>query len=235
MYFWSLIVAVLIFGLGGGVSFYEGFQHIQQPEPIRDPTWNYVVLAAAALFEGTSFGIALNQFKKEVGARPFWRALHASKDPTTYTVLAEDFAALLGLAIAARHLPEPSAGDTGTRRRRLGRDRAAAGGGRGAADPRVARPADRRRCAAGDRRAIRATAREQPGVHAVGRILSMYLGPNDVLAVIDLDFEDGTSTENAAAAIAAIEARVRARYPMIKRLFIEAGASAPGGSASAVP
>ncbi len=101
MYFWSLIVAVLIFGLGGGVSFYEGFQHIQQPEPIRDPTWNYVVLAAAALFEGTSFGIALNQFKKEVGARPFWRALHASKDPTTYTVLAEDSAALLGLAIAA--------------------------------------------------------------------------------------------------------------------------------------
>jgi divalent metal cation (Fe/Co/Zn/Cd) transporter len=67
-------------------------------------------------------------------------------------------------------------------------------------------------------RAIRALAREQPGVSAVGRILSMYMGPSDVLAVVDLDFEDGTSTENAAAAIAATEARVRARYPMINRL-----------------
>lgn len=65
------------------------------------PTWNYVVLAATALFEGTSFGIALRQFRKEVGARPFWRAHHASKDPTTYTVLAADAGALLGLAIAA--------------------------------------------------------------------------------------------------------------------------------------
>ena len=66
-------------------------------------------------------------------------------------------------------------------------------------------------------------AREQPDVNSVGRILSMYMGPNDVIAVVDLTFKDGTSIEKAAAAIAAIEARVRARYPMIKRLFIEAG------------
>jgi hypothetical protein len=63
----------------------------------------------------------------------------------------------------------------------------------------------------------------------------MYMGPNDVLAVIDLDFEDGTSTEEAAAAIAASEARVRARYPMIKRLFIEASGSAATGSAPVSP
>src|SRR5437868_7626097 len=72
LYFWSLIVAVLIFGLGGGLSFFEGVQHILHPEPVRDPTWNYIVLAAATLFEGTSFAIALRQFLKQAGATPFW-------------------------------------------------------------------------------------------------------------------------------------------------------------------
>src|ERR1041384_3795461 len=79
LYFWSLIVAVLIFGLGGGVSFYEGIQHIRQPEPMRDPTWNYVVLAAAALFEGTSFLVALRQFRAQARGVPFWEALDRSK------------------------------------------------------------------------------------------------------------------------------------------------------------
>lgn len=233
LYFWSLIVAVLIFGLGGGVSFYEGIQHIRQPEPIRDPTWNYVVLAAAGLFEGSSFVIALRQFRKEVGARPFWRALHASKDPTTYTVLAEDSAALLGLAIAAAgiylsHLLEMPELD-GFASLVIGLLLAGVAvllirESRGLLIGEGVRPETAR--------AIRAMAREEPGVHAVGRILSMYMGPNDVLAVIDLDFDDGTSTEDAAAAIAAIESRVRARYPMIKRLFIEAGGSS-GGAASA--
>jgi len=83
------------------VSFLAGLQHIRHPEPLRDPTWNYVVLAAAALFEGISFAIALRQFLKQAGTTPFWEAVHRSKDPTTYTVLAEDAAALVGLAIAA--------------------------------------------------------------------------------------------------------------------------------------
>jgi cation diffusion facilitator family transporter len=96
LYFWSLIVAVLIFGLGGGVSFYEGIVHVSEPVPLEDPMWNYVVLGAAALFEGISFAVALRHFFAEAGDRPFWEALHASKDPTTYTVLAEDGAALAG-------------------------------------------------------------------------------------------------------------------------------------------
>src|SRR5690242_19622704 len=79
LYFWSLIVAVLIFGLGGGLSVFEGLQHIVDPAPIRDAKWNYVVLAAAALFEGASFAVALRLFLRTKGERPFWRALHASK------------------------------------------------------------------------------------------------------------------------------------------------------------
>src|SRR5258706_4517294 len=101
LYFWGLIVAVLIFGLGGGISSYQGVQHVRHPPDLRDPTWNYVVLGAAAVFEGSSFVIALRQFLRQGGGTPFSEALHPSKDPTTYTVLAEDSAALVGLAVAA--------------------------------------------------------------------------------------------------------------------------------------
>ena len=75
LFFWSLIVAVLVFGLGGGLSIFEGVQHILNPAPMRDAKWNYFVLVAAALFEGTSFGMALRVFMREKGERPFWQAL----------------------------------------------------------------------------------------------------------------------------------------------------------------
>src|SRR5437868_10442617 len=101
LYFWSLIVAVLVFGLGGGISAYQGVLHIRAPEALRDPFWNYIVLGCAAVFEGISFAIALRELLREKGDTPFWQALHRSKDPTTFTVLAEDAAALAGLALAA--------------------------------------------------------------------------------------------------------------------------------------
>ena len=101
LYFWSLIVAVLIFGLGGGVSFYEGVHHLRHPQPPQDPFWNYVVLAAAFVFEGSSFVVAWRQFRRKAPDRPVWQALRQSKDPTTYTVVAEDGAALAGLGVAA--------------------------------------------------------------------------------------------------------------------------------------
>src|SRR5256886_16083104 len=75
LYFWSLIVAVLIFGLGGGLSFYQGIAHVRNPVTLTDPTWNYVVLGAAALFEGASFAIALRHFIVEAQGRPFLLAL----------------------------------------------------------------------------------------------------------------------------------------------------------------
>ncbi len=101
VYFWSLIVAILIFGIGGGISAYEGIVHIRNPEPLTDPHWNYIVLGLAAVFEGISFAIAMRTVNQTKGRRSFWRALHASKDPSTFTVVAEDAAALIGLVIAA--------------------------------------------------------------------------------------------------------------------------------------
>ena len=227
LYFWSLIVAVLIFGLGGGVAFFEGVQHIRHPEPMRDPTWNYVVLAAAALFEGISFSIALRQFLKQAGATPFWEAVHRSKDPTTYTVLAEDAAALAGLTIAAVGIALSHSLDMpvldGAASVLIGLLLAGVATlltweSRGLLIGEGIRPETAQ--------AIRDLALAQPSVRDVGRVLSMYVGPDDVLVTMDLDFDEGTDAAKAAAAIGKVEQQVRARFPMIRRLFIESG-SAP--------
>lgn len=230
LYFWSLIVGVLIFGLGGGISFYEGLQHIRRPQPMTDPTWNYIVLAAAAVFEGTSFSIALRQFLKQSAGRPFWRSLHLSKDPTSYTVLAEDAAALMGLLIAgcgiylSRSLAMPEL--DGVASMVIGVLLAGVavlliGQSRGLLIGEGIRPETARD--------IRAMALAQPGVRSVGEILSMYIGPDDVLATIELDFAGGCETSEAAATMAVLGQAVRARYPMIKRLFIEPRTSRAGG------
>jgi cation diffusion facilitator family transporter len=224
LYFWSLIVAVLIFGVGGGLSFYEGVQHVLHPEPMRNPVWNYVVLSIAAVFEGSSLAIALRQFLKQAGDTPFWEALHRSKDPTTYTVLAEDAAALVGLLVAAVGISLSYRFDKpewdGVASLIIGLLLAGVA---------VALIRESRGLLIGEgirpetARAIRSLALEQPKVRDAGRILSMYIGPDDVLVTMDLDFDDGTEAADAAAAIAAVERQVRDRYPMIKRLFIEAG------------
>jgi len=225
LYFWSLIVAVLIFGLGGGVSFYEGVQHIRHPPPLHDPTWNYVVLAAAAVFESISFAIALRQFRRQAGTTPFWEAVRRSKDPTTYTVLAEDAAALAGLAIAALgialshalQMPElDGAASVLIGVLLAGVATLLTRESRGLLIGEGIRPETAR--------AIRSIAAAQPGVRDVGRVLSMYVGPDDALVTMDLNFDDGTTAAAAATAIAEIEHQVHERYPMIRRLFIEAGA-----------
>ena len=233
LYFWSLIVAVLIFGLGGGVSFYEGVQHIRNPEPMRDPMWNYIVLAAAFVFEGTSFAIALKQFIGQTIGQPFWMALHRSKDPTTYTVLAEDAAALVGLLVAAtgiyasHRLNMPAldgAASVVIGVLLVGVAVLLIRESRGLLIGEGIRPETARE--------IRSLALALPGVNGVGEILSMYIGPDDALVTIDLDFDGGTATDQAAATISTLQREVRARYPMIKRLFIEAGSPPESDGAS---
>lgn len=100
LYFWSLVVAIVLFGVGGGMSFYEGITHLRHPTEIGDPTWSYVVLGLSFLFEGTSWVVALKRFLPGVRDESFWRALRTSKDPSVVTVLLEDSAALSGLVVA---------------------------------------------------------------------------------------------------------------------------------------
>ena len=100
VYFWSFIVALLVFALGAGVSLYEGVQHILKPEPIQRPIVNYVVLLAAMAFEGASWWVAWREFKRVRGEVDTLQAVRDSKDPTTFVVLFEDSAALVGLLMA---------------------------------------------------------------------------------------------------------------------------------------
>jgi cation diffusion facilitator family transporter len=99
LYFWSFIVSILIFGLGGGISIYQGMMHIHEPEPLGDPTLSYWVLGLSILFEGASLVIAARHFKLVRGETPLWEAVVKSKDPSNFLVLFEDSAAVAGLFI----------------------------------------------------------------------------------------------------------------------------------------
>ncbi len=101
LYFWSFIVSIIIFGLGGGVSVYQGYQHILKPETTGDPIWNYVVLGISFFFEGSSLLIAAKEFNKVRDNQTWWQAIKRSKDPAAFLVLFEDGAAVLGLIIVA--------------------------------------------------------------------------------------------------------------------------------------
>lgn len=228
LYFWSLIVGVLIFGLGGGISFYEGVMHVLHPNPLEDPFWNYIVLGCAALFEGASLTLAFRQFSRERGDTPFWRALHTSKNPSTYTVLAEDSAALAGLALAAvgvffsHALGMPRI--DGVASILIGLLLAAVAvllirESRGLLVGEGVRP--------DTARAIQDIARAEPGVRDVGTVLSMYVGAEDVLVTFDVHFAPEVPAAQVAAAIKRIEHVVRERYPKVRRIFLEPVAPAP--------
>src|ERR1041384_6901121 len=100
LYFWTLIVGVLIFAVGGGMSVYEGIEHILHPRFTENVRWSYAVLGMAAVFEGTSWLFGWKAFSAERGRKGVLEAIHETKDPSTFTVLLEDSAALLGLLFA---------------------------------------------------------------------------------------------------------------------------------------
>jgi cation diffusion facilitator family transporter len=101
LYFWSFIVAVLVFALGAGISTYQGIARLRAPEPIDDPLVSYVVLGLAFVFEGVSWLVSLRQFRSAKGAQGFYAATRTSKDPPSFMVFFEDSAALLGIVLAA--------------------------------------------------------------------------------------------------------------------------------------
>ena len=226
LFFWSLIVAVLVFGLGGGLSMLEGIQHMMNPAPMRDPKWNYFVLFAAAIFEGTSFTVALRVFLREKGDRPFWAALHASKDPMTYTVLGEDFAALAGLAVAALgifishyyNLPQAD-----------GAASIAIGVILAGVAVLLIREARGLLIGEGIRPDTAAAIREllgrHPLVRSVGPLLSMYIGPEQVLLTLDVEFDPKASAASISKAVRSLEQEIRARFDKITRIYIEARAT----------
>ncbi len=100
LYFWTFVVAILIFGLGAGVSVYEGVQKVLHPHPVTNPAVSYIVLAVAMVFEAVAWTIAFREFRKHKGDGSYFDAVRRSKDPTVFTVLFEDSAAMAGLVFA---------------------------------------------------------------------------------------------------------------------------------------
>jgi cation diffusion facilitator family transporter len=222
MFFWSLIVAVSIFGVGGGLSIYEGVAHIQHPAVLKNPTINYIVLAAAVVFESLSFTVAWRAFRTQKKGRRTISAIHHGKDPSLFTVLFEDSAALLGLVVAflgvlLSHLFEQPVID-GVASIVIGvilvcaalwlayESRSLLVGE--AADPELVA-------------AIREIALADPAVVGLGAVLTMHLGPQEVLLNIEVQFKPGLAVEEVHAAIHRIETHINGPFPEVSRVFVE--------------
>ncbi|RJQ53301.1 MAG: cation transporter [Actinobacteria bacterium] len=230
LYFWSLIVAISIFGVGGGMSIYEGILHLLNPSPLENPAVNYIVLAVAVVVEGASFVVAYRQFARARGGMPSWQAVRAAKDPSLFTVLFEDGAAMLGLLVAFAgvlfgHLLQNPYID-GSASIVIGLILASvalllAYESKGllvgeSADPEML--AEIKRIAAQDR-SVRETA----------RALTMYVGPRDVLLNLELQFEKGITEHEVHEAVHRVEDSIRQRFPEVTRIFIEVE-SLPGAA-----
>jgi cation diffusion facilitator family transporter len=223
LYFWSLIVAILLFGVGGGMAFYEGVIHLLHPQPLENPFWAYVVIAVAMVFEGVSFVVALRELKRRPGPKKLLQKVHRSKDPAVFTVLIEDFAALLGLLVAfagvfiGHWLNNPYV--DGAASIVIGLILAAAA---------VALAHESRSLLVGESASpaiiadIRKIVSKDPAVQAARTPLTMHLGPHDILLNLDVEFRDGISASEQIAAVGRIEDAIRKRHPSVKRIFIEA-------------
>ena len=221
IYFWSFVVALLIFALGAGVSIYEGIQHIRAPEPMSDPLINYAVYAASAVFEGISWWFGWSAFQRVRGNEALFAAVHASKDPPTFMVLFEDSAALLGLVIAAiatalsMHFKAPWMDGAGSIMIGLVLGGVAVLLARESKDLLIG---ERARPELSE--AIRETAEREPGVRGVEGILTSQLGPDQVIATIGVEFEDKLRTSDIERVIGHLENELRKKHPDLFRVFV---------------
>ena len=221
LYFWAFVVAILIFAVGAGVSVYEGWRHIAEPEPLTDPLVNYIVLAIAFALEGSSWFIAMREFRATKGGGGWWQAIRHSKDPSGFIVLFEDSAALAGLVIAAVGVWASHA----------------------FADPRIDGVAsiviglilaavatllarEAKGLLIGERAEpeIIATVRDivaaHPAVSFVNHVRTIHTAPEAIFAAISADFEDGLAMGDAETIIEELEDRLRAAVPTLSSIYI---------------
>ena len=225
VYFWSFVVAILIFALGSGISLYEGVHHIFHPEPVENPMINYIVLGLALIFEGGAWFFAFKEFSRAKGKWSYLQAVQRGKDPTIFMVLFEDSAAVLGLVVAflgiwlgqvtgvvyldgiATVIIGLILGGTAvwlayeTKGLLIGES----------ANKEVVQ-------------SIREMARELSGVTHVNEVLTMHMGPEFILVNISVDFQDGVTSEVVEECVAQLDARIKAKHSLVKRVFVEAEA-----------
>lgn len=221
LYFWAFIVAILIFGLGAGVSVYEGWKHITAPEPLHDPTINYVVLAIAIALEGTSWTIALKEFAQSKGDCGWWKAIKESKDPAGFIVLFEDSAALAGLVVAGIGIWASHAwGDP----RIDGAASIVIGVILAAVAALLARESKGlligERANEGMIAEIRTMLEAEPQITHVNHVRTIHTAPDRVFVAVSADFADTLPMGEAETLIDGIEKALKAKLPLLSSIYI---------------
>ena len=225
LYFWTLVVAVMIFALGGGVSIYEGISRIHEIGPdtvMGDPTLNYIIIGISAVIEAASLTIALREFNAARGATKPLRFIKEAKDPSLFTVVLEDSAALAGLVLAflgtfLGHVTGNPYFD-GIASMLIGvllagvaivllRETKGLLIGEG--------------LSAEELKQVKQIMEADPRVEKCGRVLSLYLGPHDLLITADATFVDGMSRDDIDAAVNSMERDIVRAFPQTTRIFIE--------------
>jgi cation diffusion facilitator family transporter len=222
LYFWSFIVALLIFAIGAGVSIYQGIAHIRAPEPIQDPWVNYVVLALATVFEGASWWVSVKRFRSTSGRLGFYEAFRKSKDPPSFMVLFEDSAALVGIALAAAgtfaatywHRPELDGVASvligcvlGAVAMVLARESKSLLIGESASSELT--------------KSITEIAAKNPAVLRVNGLLTAQLAPDQIVVALSLEFSDALRVPELEERVVEIERSIRARHGEVIALFVK--------------
>jgi cation diffusion facilitator family transporter len=228
LYFWTLIVAILVFAVGGGMSVYEGITHLSHPTVPGNPAWSYAVLGLAFVFEGTTWFFGWQAFKAEKGSKGVLETIHDTKDPTTFSVLLEDSAALLGLIFAFLGI---------FLSRMLGLTYLD-----GAASiviglllclVAVLMVYESKGLLIGeglDRQTLknmRSVVEADPAVERVQHLHTLYLGAHEVLLTIELRFRSTISALEVRQAVSRLRAAIRNKHPDVTRIFF--GAESIGG------
>jgi cation diffusion facilitator family transporter len=223
LYFWAFVVAIIIFGLGGGLSIWEGIEKIRNPHPIEHAWVNYIVLGLALLIEGGVWRVAFREFKKTKGRQTWIGAVRTSKDPMVFTVLFEDSAAMLGLGAAlvgiflAQTLDMPVL--DGVASVIIGLILVVTASFlayecQGLLTGEAVKPSIRRN--------LYEIAASADGVLCVNELLTMHFGPRNVLVAHSLDFRDDLAAGHVERTATWIEQRMKAAHPEVKRIFVEA-------------
>ncbi|MFC7049798.1 cation diffusion facilitator family transporter [Emcibacter nanhaiensis] len=229
LYFWTFVVAILIFAIGAGVSIYEGIQKTLDPHPVENIFINYIVLGFALLFEGFAFTVAFREFNAARTRKSVLAEIHASKDPTIFTVLFEDTAAMLGLLVAFIGISAADYFDIpmldGVASIIIGVILAMTAVllayeskglliGEAASSTLVKR--------------VEEIALDHPAIEGINETLTMHLGPRDILLNLSLDFRNDIRAGDLENVVSYLESVIKAEFPQIKRIFIEA----QGGTAN---
>jgi cation diffusion facilitator family transporter len=222
VYFWSFVVAILIFAAGAGVSLYEGIHQLAHPTPPKNFTVNYVVLGLAMLFEGAAWIFAFKEFSRAKGKWGLVEAVRRGKNPNLFVVLFEDSAAMLGLTVAGlgvflTHVTGHPVFDglasivigliLGGTAIWLAYETKSLLIGESANSEVVEK--------------IRGMASSMPAVEKVNEVLTLHMGPDFILVTISVDFRNDTPAGDVEKSIARLDSSIKRALPAVKRVFVE--------------